>query len=179
MIACRRATVEDAPGVAAIYAPFVAETAITFETETVSPAEMAERITQGGDLYPWFVAESEAEGILGFAYSARFHRRSAYRFAVETTVYVDPRAFRRGIGGRLCRLVLDTASAQGFTQAIAAIALPNQPSVALHEKLGFDPVGTYRRVGYKLGAWHDVGLWQRELAAPAQPPAEPVAVQPR
>lgn len=172
MTTIRVATADDAAAIAAIYQGFVAHTAITFETDPVSPSEMAERIRAGEDLYPWFVAEEGAE-LLGYAYASRFRPRNAYRFAVETTVYLHPQSVRRGIGSALYESVLATARAQGFTQAIAAISLPNRPSVALHEKLGFRQVGTYHRVGYKLGEWYDVGLWQCELGPPPAAPAEP------
>lgn len=173
MTTIRAATAEDAAAIAAIYHHFVTDSAITFETEPVPASEMAERIGAGGDLYPWFVAEADGEGLLGYAYASRFRPRNAYRFAVETTVYLDPKAVRRGIGTSLYDRLLATARAQGFTQAIAAITLPNEASVALHEKVGFRQVGTYHQVGYKLGAWYDVGLWQCQLGPSAADPDEP------
>lgn len=172
MTAIRVATADDAAAIAAIYRCFVTDTAITFETEPVSPSDMAERIRAGGDLYPWFVAE-DGEGVQGYAYASRFRPRHAYRFAVETTVYLHPNAVRRGIGSALYERVLATARAQGFTQAIAAITLPNEPSVALHEKHGYRQVGTYHQVGYKLGSWYDVGLWQCQLGPSPAAPDEP------
>jgi phosphinothricin acetyltransferase len=177
----RPASEQDAPAVAAIYAPFVTDTAITFETEPPGPAQIAERIRAGGDLYPWYVAEAGGK-VVGYAYATRFRDRSAYRFAVETTVYLDPAAQRQGIGRRLYEQLFETLTAQGFTQAIAAITLPNDASVRLHEAVGFEPAGVYRQVGYKLGRWLDVGLWQRSIARAANPPAEPkpiAAVRPQ
>jgi phosphinothricin acetyltransferase len=174
MTAIRHATIDDAAAIAAIYAPFIEQTPITFETDPVGGDEMAQRIMSAGDEFPWFVAEGEGEGVLGYAYASRFRARSAYRFAVETSVYLDPRACRRGIGSQLYLLLLDTLRAQGFTEAIAAIALPNDASVALHEKFGFYKCGVYSQVGYKLGGWHDVGLWQCRLAEPTLTPKEPL-----
>ena len=165
---------DDAAAIAEIYAPFVTESAVSFETEPPDEAAMRARIEAGGDLYPWLVAE-EAGTVVGYAYAARFRDRPAYRFAVETSVYLRPGAGGRGLGRRLYEPLLAMLEAQGFTQAIAAITLPNEASVRLHERLGFERAGIYRQVGWKLGAWHDVGLWQRGLAAAGTPPEEPIA----
>jgi phosphinothricin acetyltransferase len=170
----RAATSDDAAAIANIYAPFVTGSAVSFETEPPDEAAMRDRIEAGGDLYPWLAAE-EGGTILGYAYAARFRDRPAYRFAVETSVYLRPDAAGRGIGRRLYEPLLATLEAQGFTQSIAAITLPNEASVRLHERLGFERAGTYRQVGWKLGAWHDVGLWQKRLASAGTPPAEPIA----
>ena len=169
----RLATADDAAAIAALYAPFVTDSAVSFETEPPSVAEMAARIAAGGDLYPWFVALDEAGAVAGYAYACAFRARRAYRFAVETSVYVAREAHGRGIGRTLYERLLPLLEAQGFTQAIAAITLPNPPSVALHERLGFALAGSYRDVGYKLGAWRSVGLWQRPLAPLTEPPGEP------
>jgi phosphinothricin acetyltransferase len=176
MIAIRPARVEDAPAIAGIYAPFVIDSPVTFETEAPDVEVMEARIRSGGDLYPWYVAEREGGIVCGYAYAARFRDRAAYRFAVETTVYIGPSAHRLGIGRRLYDRLFETLEAQGFTQAIAAITLPNEPSVRLHEAVGFRSAGVYRQVGYKLGGWHDVGLWQRPLAPAGNPPAEPRSI---
>ncbi|MEA3008661.1 MAG: hypothetical protein QOJ91_353 [Sphingomonadales bacterium] len=168
----RAATPADAADIAEIYAAFVIGTAVSFEIEPPGEAAMRLRMAAGDDLYPWLVGEEEG-AILGYAYSARFRERTAYRFAVETSVYLRSDARGRGLGRQLYEPLLTTLEAQGFTQAIAAITLPNEASVRLHESLGFERAGTYRQVGWKLDAWHDVGLWQRALAASASPPAEP------
>lgn len=170
----RAATSDDAAAIAEIYAPFVTGSAISFETEPPDADAMRARIGAGGGLYPWLVAEAEDGTLAGYAYAARFRDRPAYRFAVETSVYLRTGAGGRGLGRQLYAPLLATLEAQGFTQAIAAITLPNPASVALHERLGFARAGAYRRVGWKLGGWHDVGLWQRPLAGPASPPVEPV-----
>ncbi|WP_191992979.1 GNAT family N-acetyltransferase [Sphingomonas parva] len=168
----RAATARDAAAIARIYAPYVDGSIVTFEEVAPNAAEMAPRIESGGDLYPWLVAE-EAGEIAGYASAAAFRTRTAYRFAVETSVYVRQGVERRGIGSALYRPLIGTLEAQGFTQAIAAISLPNPSSVKLHERFGFAPAGVYRQVGWKLGRWIDVGLWQRMLAAPTDPPREP------
>jgi L-amino acid N-acyltransferase YncA len=169
----RAATSADAAAIADIYAPFVTASTVSFETEAPDSAAMRARIEAAGDLYPWLVGEAADGTILGYAYAAAFRTRPAYRFAVETTIYLGPEACGAGFGELLYRGLLATLAVQGFTQAIAAITLPNPASIRLHERLGFVAAGTYRQVGWKLEAWHDVGLWQRSLAAPATPPAEP------
>lgn len=172
----RAATPADAAALCAIYAPYVADSHISFETVPPDEAEMRRRIGAGGDLYPWLVAEEEQGEVLGYAYACAFRPRAAYRFAVETSVYSRGDQVSRGIGRALYERLLKVLRDQGFTEAIAAISLPNLASVRLHEKLGFTHAGTYRRVGYKLGAWHDVGLWQCALAPGGEPPDEPRAL---
>lgn len=172
----RLATAGDAAAIASIYAPYVTGSAVSFELEPPDAAAIGERIAAGAGRYPWLVAGDDADDLLGYASAGAFRTRPAYRFTVETSVYLAPHAAGRGIGRRLYATLLDLLSAQGFAQAIGAISLPNPASIALHEALGFARAGTYRRVGYKLGAWHSVGLWQRPLAPPADPPAEPRAV---
>lgn len=170
----RAAAQGDAAAIADIYAPFVTGSAVSFETEPPDEAGMRARIEAGGELYPWLVAEEDGR-LLGYAYAARFRERPAYRFVVETSVYLRADAAGRGLGRQLYEPLLAMLEARGFTQAIAAITLPNPASVRLHERLGFERAGTYRQVGWKLGAWHDVGLWQRGLAKAGTPPAEPIA----
>ncbi|MDB5697754.1 MAG: family N-acetyltransferase [Alphaproteobacteria bacterium] len=172
MIRLRPATSDDAAAIASIYAPFVSDSAISFETDPPDAAEIAARIRAADASYPWLVASEEGR-ILGYAYASRFRAREAYRFSVETSVYVLPAAQRRGLATRLYRELIDTLVAQGFTQAMAAIGLPNQASVLFHEAFGFENTGIYRKAGYKLGRWHDVGLWQRPLAGTEVPPREP------
>ena len=169
----RIATAADAAAIAAIYSPYVTDSAVSFETEPPGPAEMSRRIATGGALYPWFAALDAAGRIVGFAYGCAFRARPAYRFAVETSVYLAPAAQGRGIGRALYERLLPLLETQGFTQAIAAISLPNPTSVALHERLGFAPAGTYRDVGFKHGTWLSVGLWQRPLAPCSNQPSEP------
>lgn len=169
----RFAGADDAAAIASIYAPYVTASAVSFETEPPDEAEMRARIAGGGDLYPWFVACDGDGAVAGYAYACQFRARRAYRFAVETSVYVGAGHHRQGIGGRLYGVLLDLLTRQGFTQAIAAITLPNDASVRLHEGFGFAPAGAYRDVGFKLGEWRTVGLWQRSLAPATEAPAEP------
>jgi len=165
----RLAHPEDGAALAALYAPYVLETAVSFETEPPSAAEMAARVERTLAAYPWLVAEVDGE-VAGYAYGAPFRAREAYRRTVETTVYVGAEYQRRGVGRVLYGALLAALSLQGYRLAVAAITLPNPGSVALHEALGFAPAGTLSGVGYKLGAWRDTGWWQLPLAPPGAGP---------
>jgi L-amino acid N-acyltransferase YncA len=176
----RLASVRDAAACAAIYAPYVHETAITFESHAPSVDEMAGRIGAALRDHAWVVLE-DAGRVAGYAYGGRFGTRTAYRWACEVSVYVERGRRRTGAGRVLYEELLRRLQRRGYRIALAGMTLPNEASVGLHRALGFEPVGTYRRIGYKLGAWHDVAWMQRALApqddasAPAEPaePAEP------
>jgi phosphinothricin acetyltransferase len=172
-LSLRAATPDDAAAIAALYAPYVEGSIVSFETEAPDPSAMRGRIEAGGDLYPWLAAVDEAGALAGYAYASPFRPRPAYRYTVETTVYVRQGLHGRGAGRFLYEPLLAILEAQGFTQAFGAITLPNPASVALHERLGFTRAGTYSGVGWKQGGWRDVGLWQRPLAPPTVPPTEP------
>lgn len=162
----RRAELADADAVRRIYAPFVESSAVSFEVDVPSVEELAERI----DATPtWLVHETD--GVVdGYAYAGPWRGRCAYDWAVELTVYLTEGVQRRGIGRRLVDAVLEAERERGMVQSFAQIALPNDASEGLFRASGFELVGTMRRVGYKLGAWHDVSIWQRELV---DPPATP------
>lgn len=168
----RAASADDAAAIAAIYAPYVDETAITFELDAPDAAEMARRIEAILARFPYFVAEVDGR-VLGYAYADLYRTRAAYRWAIETTVYVDRRHPRRGIGRALYEALLTASAEAGFVTALGVIALPNQGSVALHEAMGFVHAGTQVGVGYKHGRWHDVGFWQCDLARREAVPGEP------
>lgn len=170
----RAAEPNDAAAIAAIYAPYVRDTAITFEVDPPSDDEMRRRIARILTAHAWLVC-ADGDAVLGYAYTSPHRERAAYRWGVDVAVYVRGDAQRRGIGRALYSALLPLAAAQGYTAAYGGIALPNPSSVGLHESLGFTPVGVYRAVGYKLGAWHDVGWWERPLAPRAATPAEPRA----
>jgi len=153
----------DAEQIRAIYNEYVAATVITFEEEPVARADMAQRIANGADRYPWLVAEADGR-ILGYAYAAQWRPRSAYRLAVETTVYIHGDHQRQGHGYSLYDTLLGQLRVHGFHRAIAAIALPNPASVVLHERLGFRKAGELDEVGWKLGRWVNVGYWEMPLA---------------
>jgi len=166
----------DAPAIAAIYGEFVRDTVITFETTPPTPDEFATRIERTQKTHPWLVAENADGRVVGFAYGCPHHERAAYRWAANVSIYLEPASHRRGIGRALYATLFDMLRDQRLLIACAGVTLPNDASVALHESFGFAPVGVYRKIGYKSGAWRDVGWWQLELAGPAgDPPAEPLA----
>jgi L-amino acid N-acyltransferase YncA len=168
----RIASVADAEAVAAIYAPYVLETAISFEEQPPSAAEMADRISSTLPTHPFLVCEAEG-AVIGYAYAGPHAARHAYRWSCNVTVYTAAQAKRRGIGRALYAELLGLLTRQGLHSAFAGIALPNAASVGLHEAMGFAHLGTFREVGFKLGAWHDVGWWRCALSE-GLPSAEPV-----
>jgi L-amino acid N-acyltransferase YncA len=168
----RSASELDAAACAAIYAPYVTSTAITFESDPPSPADMAERIGAALQSHAWLVLEDEGR-VVGYAYGSRFEPRAAYRWACEVSVYVEHGRRRTGSGRILYEALFRRLADRGFRVAIAGMTLPNDASVGLHRALGFEPVGTYRRIGFKHGSWHDVAWTQRTLADGEEPPVEP------
>tara|TARA_R110000803_G_scaffold137668_3_gene204590 strand:- start:660 stop:1217 length:558 start_codon:yes stop_codon:yes gene_type:complete len=172
MIAIRLARPGDSEAIAAIYVPIVRDTVISFEIDPPTPAEMRQRIAATLVTHPWLVAEQDG-AVVGYAYASQHRTRSAYRWSCDVTAYMAEAARGKGTGMRLYAELFDILSAQGFHAAFAGISLPNAASVALHEKAGFEPVGIYSQVGYKHGAWHDVGWWQRRLVSAAGSPDEP------
>ena len=172
----RLAAEADADAIAAIYRPIVAHTTISFETVAPGRDEMAERIRQTLRWYPWLVCDIGGE-VTGYAYGSRHRVRPAYQWSVDVSVYVADAFRRRGIAQGLYGSLFRILAAQGFANAFAGIALPNPASVALHEAVGFEPVGVYRRVGYKLGAWHDTGWWQLRITESTTPPDDPLDLQ--
>lgn len=172
----RTATPDDAAAVAAIYAPVVQHTAISFETDPPDAAEMRSRIDKTLTTLPWLVAEDEQGAVCGYAYASKHRERAAYQWSVDTTVYVREDQRGRGVGRALYGQLLPLLTDLGYCQAFAGIALPNAGSVGLHEAVGFQALGVYRDVGFKHGQWRDVGWWQKTLATPAQPePPRPFA----
>jgi phosphinothricin acetyltransferase len=169
-VSIRLATTDDAPAIAAIYRPYVEETRISFEEEAPDAAEIALRMAN--PIHPWLVVEEDGR-VLGYASTSPMRGRRAYRWSVETGIYLDPAGQRRGLGRQLLSAHLDLLERQGFVTVIAGIALPNDASVAVHEKLGFTLSGIERGVGFKHGEWVDVGRWQRDLAPRTSTPNEP------
>jgi phosphinothricin acetyltransferase len=164
----------DAEPCAAIYAPYVTDTAISFETEPPSPAQMGERIAAAARTHAWLVLEDDGR-VVGYAYGLPFRTRAAYRWACEVSVYLERDHRRRAGGGRaLYDRLLTRLAERGYRTALAGMTLPNAASEGFHRALGFEPVGIYRRVGYKRGAWHDVAWAQRTLADGDDPPREPI-----
>ena len=173
-VAIRPATPDDAAAIAAIYRPYVERGTVSFETEAPDAAVIARRMAASGGLYPWLVAtEGEGGAVLGYAYASAFRDRPAYRFTIETTVYLETGTQGRGNGRQLYDALIDTVRAQGFTHAIGVIALPNDHSIRLHESVGFKRAGFFREAGYKDGRWIDVGYWHCDLNDATIPPMEP------
>ena len=158
----RPAAAGDAAGCLAIYAPFVLDTWVSFETEVPDAAEMARRISANSASHGWVVADVGGT-IAGYAYGSAHRTRAAYASSCDVAIYVDPAYGRRGIGRALYAQLLPILAERGFHAAFAGIAQPNEGSVALHQAMGFEPVGIYREVGWKLGDWRDVSWWQRLL----------------
>jgi L-amino acid N-acyltransferase YncA len=160
----RPITLHDAPAICAIYNPYVRDTVISFEQEPVSEADMAQRIRDTAAHYPWLVAELDAK-VVAYAYATRWRTRAAYDHTLESTVYVDAACTGRGIAKPLYLALLDELKARGVRAVVGCIALPNDASVAVHEKCGFVKVAHFPQVGRKFGRWIDVGFWQATLAA--------------
>jgi L-amino acid N-acyltransferase YncA len=172
-IEIRPAADRDASAIAEIYAPFVESSATSFETEAPSAEEIRRRLHETTVAYPWLVCV-RGETVAGYAYATKHRVRAAYQWSVETSVYVHDSCRRAGVGRGLYTSLFAILAAQGFVNAYAGITLPNDRSVALHEAVGFQPVGVYRKIGYKTGAWHDVGWWHLALKAHPSSPEPPV-----
>ena len=169
----RPATPEDGAALAAIYAPAVDGAATSFERDPPDAAEMAARVASVVTFTPWLVLE-QGGAIVGYAYASRHKERWAYQWSVDTAIYVAPGHHRSGVGRALYAALFPILRRQGFFVAHAGITLPNEGSVRLHESFGFQPIGVYPAVGWKLGAWRDVGWWRLALREPAADPAPPV-----
>lgn len=158
----RDATVADAAACAAIYAPYVTDTSITFELNPPSAAQMGERITAAQRQHAWILMEDE-QGLVGYAYGGTFRARAAYRWTCEVSVYLERGRRRRGAGRALYAELLPRLAERGMRTAIACMTLPNDASLGLHRAMGFEDVGVMRRVGHKHDAWHDVAWAQLDL----------------
>ena len=165
----------DAAAIAEIYRPIVTSTAISFETVAPERDEMARRIVETTRDHPWLVC-GVGDHLAGYAYATKHRVRSAYRWSVDTSVYVASRFRQGGVGRGLYDSLFGILAAEGYFNAYAGIALPNAASVGLHEAIGFTKIGVHQRVGYKFGEWRDVGWWQLELRAHEASPAEPLTI---
>jgi len=172
----RLAVPGDAPGVLDIYAPVVNDSIVSFEEQVPDLAEMARRIDNTLERWPWVVAERQGE-IAGYAYATGFRARQAYRWSCEVSVYVGEAWRRQRLGVRLYEYLFSLLKRQGYRMAYAGIALPNPASVALHERVGFSPVGVFPAAGRKHGAWIDVGWWSLGLSVRNAVPEEPIPLQ--
>ena len=169
----RSATEADAADCLAVYAPYVEHTAVSFEERAPSVGEMRTRIESALRTHAWVVLEDEAPGgsrVSGYAYAGPYKARPAYRWSCEVSVYVEQARRRTGAGRALYRALFDRLVERGFVVAVAGMTLPNPASAALHRSLGFADVGTWRGIGHKAGAWHDVHWMQLTLSGEGRPP---------
>lgn len=169
----RLATPGDAAGILDIYSPYIANTSFTFETDLPSVDEFAERIRTYLTQWPWLVSEMNGQ-ITGYAYATRYRERTAYQWCVESSIYIHDDFQKAGIGKLLYSALFEILKRQGFNNVYAVINLPNEKSVAFHEKMGFQYFATYEKVGYKLGKWKNVGWWQLSINPYGDEPAVPV-----
>lgn len=175
-IVLRVANPADAPAIAATYAPYVTGTVISFELIPPDEREMANRLAKTLARFPWLVAVDGGD-VVGYAYAGAHRERAAYQWAADVSVYLRENWRGRGIGRTLYTALFAFLRAQGYCNVYAGITLPNPASVALHEAMGMVPVGVYRHVGYKAGAWHDVGWWQGVLQTLVADPPPPRVFQ--
>ena len=172
----RPATDADAPAIARVYAPYVTGSVISFESTAPDADEMARRM-RAEPRMPWLVA-TRSDRVVGYAYASPHGARAAYRWAADCSVYLEQDERRRGTARLLYGQLLPLLRDLGYVTAHAGVTLPNDASVGFHESTGFVPVGVYRDVGFKHGAWHPVGWWQLRLTEPPPVPREPRAWDP-
>ncbi len=165
----------DALAIAEIYAPFVTDSAVSFEMEPPDAAEMTKRLHKVLVRTPWLVAE-DAGRVIGYAYGTRHRERAAYDWSIEVSAYVRADAQRGGVARTLYEKLFAILAEQGFYSAFAGITLPNAASVGFHQALGFTPIGVFQKIGFKFGVWHDVGWYERALQPYAQPSAPPIPI---
>ena len=163
----------DAGACAGIYAPYVTDTAISFESEPPTPAAMARRIADALRTHAWLVLEERGQ-VVGYAYGGPFRSRPAYRWCCEVSIYLERGRQRTGAGRPLYEALLARLAERGYRTAVAGMTLPNDASLGLHRAMGFEDVGTFRRVGWKHGRWHDVAFVQRDIVPGVDRPADPV-----
>ena len=169
MTSLRTANPDDAEAISAIYIPIVRDTPISFEIDPPTVEVMRTRLETTLRRYPWLVSLDEAGTVNGYVYATQHRERAAYRWAVDTTVYIRADSHGQGLGRRLYTALFEELVTLGYVHACAGITLPNAGSVGLHEAVGFSLVGVYREVGFKMGRWRDVGWWQKTLQQPSEP----------
>lgn len=172
----RLARESDAAEILAVYAPYIRNTAVTFECEVPSPEEFRNRIRNISADYPYLVCVSDGI-IVGYAYAHRQMERSAYRWNAELSVYLDGTYHRRGIGKALYGALLEILRLQNVQNVYGGVTVPNAPSEALHGHFGFTRLGTYHDTGYKCGAWHDVAWFEKSIGSHGSAPKEFVSIR--
>lgn len=164
----RLAKPSDARSLLDIYAPYVENTAITFEYEVPTIEDFAIRIEKTLEKYPYLVAEEDGV-VLGYAYASTYYARAAYDQAVELSVYVSQDARGKGVGSKLYDALEDLLDQMGYVHFLACISLPNEASLALHRKRGYQQVAHFPKIGYKFNRWHDIVWLQKSLDKEARP----------
>jgi phosphinothricin acetyltransferase len=168
------ASADDAAAIAAIYAPYVAATPVSFEYDPPTAEEIAARIAKVREAeLPWLVAKDESGKLLGYAYATKHKERAGYQWCVESSVYVDPSLHRSGVGRALYTKLFDVLRRLGYQNVYAGAALPNEQSEKFHESFGFKVAGRYENVGYKLGRWHNTVWWHKTLGPLPDEPSSP------
>ena len=175
MIKLRLIKDEDFSAVLEIYRPYVSDTIISFEYDVPTLAEFTERVNGIRKTYPFLVAEYNNQ-IVGYAYGSVHRQRTAYQWSVESTVYLDKAFHRKGIAQKLYSVLFDLLRLQGFYSVYAGIGLPNEQSVGFHTALGFTEVGIFKKVGYKMGNWHDTQWFQLALCEFKNEPSQPKSI---
>jgi len=161
----RDATQDDVAAMLEIYAPFIKNTSVTFEISIPSVIDFTNKWIEIKKLAPWLIYEWEGR-VVGYVYASKHREREAYRWSIEVSAYIDTAFHRRGVARILYSALFRRLKAQGFCMALAGITLPNESSVRFHEAMGFERIGVYKKIGFKMGAWHDVGWWQKSLQGP-------------
>ena len=169
----RIAIKEDAQQILDIYAPFILNSGITQETEVPSLKDFQYRIIATLEERPWLVCKIDNQ-IAGYAYAGKHRERKGYQWCTESSVYISPNFYRHGIANALYTALFEILKLQGYVNVYAVITLPNDKSITFHEKFGFRYLTTYKKIGFKLGQWHDVGWWELKIHSPLQNPADPI-----
>jgi len=169
----RLATEHDAEGILEIYGPYILNTSFTFETDMPTLPAFKSRINDYLEHWPWLVCEIDGT-IAGYAYGARYRERTAYQWCVESSIYIHDDFQKTGVGKALYHVLIEILKKQGYRNVYAVINLPNEKSVAFHERLGFKYFATYEKVGYKLGRWKNVGWWQLSINEYGDEPDPPI-----
>lgn len=168
----RLATEKDAQATLAIYAPYVTDTAITFDYDVPSEMEFAEKIRHITTDFPWLVCEIEGE-IVGYVYASKHREKTAYQWSAESTVYFSSSYHRKGLAKILYETLFSLLKLQGYVNVYAGVTLPNEKSEGFHLAQGFEVIGDFTKIGYKLGKWRDVRWYQRHLNAHSENPPLP------
>jgi len=159
----RQATPDDLSAMLEIYRPYIEQSVISFEMALPSPEDFQQRVLAVQKDLPWLIFEGQDGSLLGYAYAGKHRARAAYQWSADVSVYTPERAHGKGVAVRLYNHILTTLKVLGYYNAYAGITIPNPKSVYFHQKMGFEPIGVYKKVGYKFGQWHDVGWWSLVL----------------